>query len=462
MQAVPKLVKQRDDLSMRQLRGLRAHGGCEIADELRHRQRRAGGQRLGNDAFVHPGTAAFFGARIRIEEKAGHGAPVLIEQIVEANAGMPDADIAARSDTHAIQTLRQRKQSVQYLWQRKIGAQCFLRYFVAAFLEPLAVEGQIPGVELAARKFLQVQKFLARRRPAAPGQVLQKCQHLLAALGHASGERVVGKIFKSQQLGELVTQRQNFSNDAVVVEASGARAEIRRARDPGFVDVAAQLFVFRVGHDGHVGRLIEFEQPARLTDLACIRRGAIDRVAGQPHKFHAVGDAACISTAGIEHIFGKFRGQLRQALRHLAIAGFLVRPQIDSGQSEITQRIFQQFALRRIERGAFGFQHVRIAGLQCGVLTQLRGILGEQGYAFVICLAHLRRIGDRVQMRDRAEHPAQTVAQFLDRHDQRCKGRIVFRCQLREARAVLRQYLFQRRTSMARLDAPEVRQCAQV
>ena len=118
--------------------------------------------------------------------------------------------------------------------------------------------------------------------------------------------------------------------------------------------------------------------------------------------------------------------------------------------------------LRRIERGSFGFQHIRIAGLQSGVLTQLRGILSEQRYAFVVRLAHLRRIGDGVQMRDRAEHPAQAVAQFLDRHDQRGKSRIGLRRQLREARAILRQYLFQCRTSMAGLDTPEVRQSAQI
>ncbi len=139
----------------------------------------------------------------------------------------------------------------------------------------------------------------------------------------------------------------------VVVEASGARAQFRSARDPGFVDVAAQLLILGAGHDGHVGGLIELEQPARLIGLARVGGGAIDGVGRQAGQFRAVGNAARIGAAGIEHILGELRRQMRQALRHFAVAGFLVRRQIDSGQAEIAQRVFQQLALRRIERGAF-------------------------------------------------------------------------------------------------------------
>ena len=58
--------------------------------------------------------------------------------------------------------------------------------------------------------------------------------------------------------------------------------ELRGARDPGFVDVAAQLLAFGAGHDGHVGGLIELEQPTGLIGLARIGGGAIDCVAGSP------------------------------------------------------------------------------------------------------------------------------------------------------------------------------------
>src|SRR5258708_23251196 len=64
-------------------------------------------------------------------------------------------------------------------------------------------------------------------------------------------------------------------------------------------------------------------------------------------------------------------------------------------------------------------------------------------------------------MRYRAEHAAQAVAQLLERHHQRGERGIVLRGQFREARAILDQHLFKGGTRMARLDTPEVRQCAE-
>ena len=231
--------------------------------------------------------------------------------------------------------------------------------------------------------------------------------------------------------------------------------QIRCPRNPGFVNIAAQLLALGARHDGHVGGLIEFEQPTRLIRLARIGGRSINRVRGQAREFGAVGDAARIGTPGVEHILGKLGGQLCKALGDFAVTSLFVGLQIDSGQPKIAQRVVHHLALRQFECGALMLQHVGISRLQRGVLPEFRGIRGEQRHAFVVRLAHLRRVRHRVQMADRAPDAAQPVAELLDGGDQGSERRTCLRRQFREPRAILRQHFLKRGTRVARFDAAE-------
>ena len=200
VQPVAEFVKQRGHLVVRQhARAAAPTGAVKLHTSCATGSADARRQGFGDDAFVHPCAAALLGARIRIEKETGDDALVLIEQIVVAHAGMPNPDSRPFTHADAVEAPNQREQAGQHLGQREIGTQRFLRHLVAAFLQPLAVEGHVPGVELAARKFFEIREFLARRRQAAPRQVIQKAEHLLAALRHARGQRVVGKVLKTQQ-----------------------------------------------------------------------------------------------------------------------------------------------------------------------------------------------------------------------------------------------------------------------
>ena len=205
---------------------------------------------------------------------------------------MPDAHPGALAHRDAVQPLGHREQAGQHLRKREIRPQRLLRHLEAALLQPLAEEREVPGLELAPGKLLEIRELPARGRPAAPRQVVQKPQHLLAALRHAGRQRIVGEALEAQQLGELVAQRQYLGDDRVVVEAARAGAELGGARDPGLVDVAPQLRALGAGHHRHIGGLIELEQPARLLRLARIRGGAIDRVRRQACELGVVGHAA--------------------------------------------------------------------------------------------------------------------------------------------------------------------------
>ena len=176
---------------------------------------------------------------------------------------MPHAHPRALADRDAVKTLSQNEQAGQDLRQGKVRPQRLLRHLESALLQPFAEERQVPGIELAARKLFEIRKFLARGRPAAARQVVEKREHLFAALRHAGGQRVVGEVLEAEQLCELVTQRQYLCDDGIVVEAPRARAQLGAARDPRLVNVAPQLRALGAGHDRHIGGLVELEQPSR-------------------------------------------------------------------------------------------------------------------------------------------------------------------------------------------------------
>ena len=237
MQAVAELVKQRGDFVVRQEGRSRRDRSGEVAYQLRDRQRVARGQRLGDDAFVHPCAAALLGARIGIEVEAGDDFVAGVQQIVKADAGMPHAD--RRSLTHAdsVQALRQREQTCQYLGKRKIRPQRLLRDLESALLQAFAIESNVPGVQLAPGELFEIGELLTSGRHAAPRQVAQETEHLLAALRHPGRERIVGEAVESEQLREFVTQRQQLGDEGTIVEATRARANFGASRDPGFVNV---------------------------------------------------------------------------------------------------------------------------------------------------------------------------------------------------------------------------------
>src|SRR5216683_3764851 len=79
VQTVAEFMKQRGYLVMRQQRGSAAYRRREIAYQLGDGKGCSRGQGFGDDALVHPGTAALLGARIRIQEESRHAPLVLIE-----------------------------------------------------------------------------------------------------------------------------------------------------------------------------------------------------------------------------------------------------------------------------------------------------------------------------------------------------------------------------------------------
>ena len=125
--------------------------GQRVADEVGDRQRGAAGQLLAADAVVHPGAAALVRARVGVEvEAADCSCARGVEDVVVARVRMPDRHAVARRARDAEQPLDDAEQAAEHARQREVRAQLFLRDAVALFLQALGIEGDVPGVELAA------------------------------------------------------------------------------------------------------------------------------------------------------------------------------------------------------------------------------------------------------------------------------------------------------------------------
>ena len=102
------------------------------------------------------------------------------------------------------------EQPLEHARQREVGAQLLLRDREALALQPLGVEADVPGGELAAGEGLQLRELRLRGGARGAGELVQEPQHLLGAVRHARGERVVGVVLEIQQPRGLVAALQDL------------------------------------------------------------------------------------------------------------------------------------------------------------------------------------------------------------------------------------------------------------
>lgn len=76
---------------------------------------------------------------------------------------------------------------------------------------------------------LELLQVLGGERLGALGQVSQEAQHLVAGLGHLGGQAQLGVVLVAKQLGQFLTQIEDFAHHRTVVELAGIRALVRGA-----------------------------------------------------------------------------------------------------------------------------------------------------------------------------------------------------------------------------------------
>src|SRR6185437_2325803 len=105
----------------------------------------------------------------------------------------------------------------QHARQREIGPQLLLRDAIALALQPLRIEADVPGLELAPGEGLELLELLHRRRPRRARQLLEKLHDFRHGVRHAGGEGVLRIVAETENARRLVTLAQDLLHDRRVI-----------------------------------------------------------------------------------------------------------------------------------------------------------------------------------------------------------------------------------------------------
>ena len=273
---------------------------------------------------------------------------------------------------------------------------------------------------------MQLFQILGGERLAALGQVAQEAQHLIAGLGHFGGQAQLGETGEAQELCQFLTQVEDFFHHRAVVVLTGIRALVRRAGAVGGVDFFAQGAVVGVGHHREVAREFQADQPAiqafGLGSGSHLRLGRI----GQAGQGGFVGDVLGPGLGGVEQLVGEAAAQLGQLALHFGVTLLLGLWQVDTRQTEVTQRVFKNSFLRDVETGRFRAVGQGFEGLeQLTVLAHLGGV-GAQGWqARLVGFTQFGAVAHGIEVADRAPGRAQSIIELVHRQHQAGPGRLL-------------------------------------
>ena len=157
---------------------------------------------------------------------------------------MPALELGDFTQLDAVQLLYDGEHAVDHGIDREVGTQHFLRDGVTLLAQLLAVEADIPRLQvvttLLGSKGPQRSQILLGKGFAALAQVTQEAKNLIGAFGHLGCQRQFGVVGKPQQLSQLLTQQQNLVDDRAVVELAGVGALVGGAGAESGVNLLAQ------------------------------------------------------------------------------------------------------------------------------------------------------------------------------------------------------------------------------
>ncbi len=157
-----------------------------------------------------------------------------------------------------------------------------------------------------------------------------------------------------------------------------------------------------------VGREIEFEQPSLEILGRCRGPRAFFHIRWQSVQLAAVGDLTRPGVGGVEQVLLELRLQRGQVLHQRTEPRLLRRGQRHARETEITQTVLDDLALRRVEPG-IDVGDGSIGPEQILVLTQLSAVVAEFGQTAVVGIAQRFGVDYRVHVADGCPYPSQAV-----------------------------------------------------
>ncbi len=354
----------------------------------------------------------------------------VLEDLEQAYVGVPAFEIVQFADLDAVEALDDGEQAGKHLVHREVGTQRLLGHAVARLAEFLGVVAGVPALQFGAALLggvgAQLLQVAGGERLAAHRQVAEEAEHLVAGLGHLGRQRQLGVVGEAEQAGQLLAQVEDLFHHRTVVVLPGVRALVGGAGAIGGVYLFAQGAVIGIGHHCVVAGELQADQPAvQALGLGGLLHLGLGRI-GQAGQRGFVGDMLGPGLGGVEQLVGETATQLGQARLHLGIALLLVRRQVDAGQAEVAQGVFEDGFLGHVEAGRLGALRQRLVGLEQGaVLPQLGGVGRQLRQTGLVGLAQLGAVAHRVEVADRTPGGAQTVVEFVHRQHQALPGRLL-------------------------------------
>ena len=352
----------------------------------------------------------------------------------------------------------ERAESVEHARQRKVRPQLLLGELEPLLLELLAVVGHVPGGEFAAGEVGERLQLVARPLAASVGQVPEKGDDLVRRAGHLRRERPLRVVVEAEHGRGLVPQLQDFVDERGVVPAFGLGTLVGRAGRPRPVIEFTQLLGVGMGHDGHVGRAVESEEPAVEVLFARGLAGAVKDDRGEAGELVGIRLVVGERVRGVEQVLCESRAQFIELDHELAEFRFLGLGQLASGQAVVADRVADDLRCRAVSRTDAFVQRGYVA-IQHGILGELGAEFGNQRQAVVVRVAKLGRGDDRVQVRHVAPYTLHAFVYLLQRLEP-VGGRLLDAAQAIERIAVRAQQPLHRGLDVFRLDRREPRQAA--
>ena len=357
MQTVTKFVEQGNHFIMGEQRRFAADRTVEVTGKVGHwfLQRTVRQAHLPN-TVIHPRAAAFVltGVEVKIETTAQFIAFVI--QLKETHIRMPDIDIMTLFRGNTVNPFHHFKQAAYRFVFREVRAQLFVANAVQMLLLFFAVVSDIPRLQLIHTKLFfgertQLRQLSFTLRTGAFGEIGQEVEYLRRVFRHFGRQRFIGIAFKTEQLGQLVTQGENFRHHRAVIPFTCIRPLVRGASAVSAVHLFAQRLVVAIGHHRQIARNIQRQQVTLLFFRFGLRFSSGQRAFRHTRQLRFVGHQFRPAHGRIQHVVAVLIAQFGQARGNFAVAFLFLFFEANTGQFEITQGVIDRFLLRNAQGG---------------------------------------------------------------------------------------------------------------
>ena len=180
---------------------------------------------------------------------------------------MPGAGTDRLSHRDAKKFVRDKKETLQHLGQRKIRTDGLIAKGIERLFQFFRIKSDIPGFQMFFTVFLEGKtskrfEFFRTSLFGATGQRSKKVAHFFGRTRHPALKRVLGIALKPQKRCHFGSECQYPHHQGSIIKLSGIRTLVARPGDIRLVHLLPKGSVFTKHHEGNVGRRLQRKPPA--------------------------------------------------------------------------------------------------------------------------------------------------------------------------------------------------------